>query len=374
MSKFKTNLIKFNKILLITFLFFLFFDLILGKFIYKKFLRKNFTDVHHNTYIESSYDHTLDKELDVIWGSPRYRICTDKNGFRESCINRSSVQKKNFELAIIGDSFTEGVGLNYEETFVGIFSEKIGREKVANLGVSSYSPSIYYLKIKYLLEKNYRFGEVIIFIDLSDLVDEAACYIFFNDNISRRENYNSCINLGVKFFDKDYLNLLRNNFRLTFESFILFRNFLIYKNITKKKPSSYQLNSPRSSWTYNYKKELYNNYSLADAQKLQIDKMVLLYNLLKTYNIEMSIAVYPWPNTIYFDKPDNIYTKMWRDFCVSKCKNFYNFNNVFFDQLKTHDKDEVIIKNFLEGDVHFNAYGSKLLAVDFYKKFLKNNK
>ena len=30
----------------------------------------------------------------------------------------------------------------------------------------------------------------------------------------------------------------------------------------------------------------------------------------------------------------------------------------------------MIIKNFLEGDVHFNAYGSKLLEVDFYKQFL----
>lgn len=94
MSKFKTNLIKFNKILLITFLFFLFFDLILGKFIYKKFLRKNFTDVHHNTYIESSYDHTLDRELDVIWGSPRYRICTDKNGFREFVKTDQAFKKK----------------------------------------------------------------------------------------------------------------------------------------------------------------------------------------------------------------------------------------------------------------------------------------
>lgn len=373
MSKFTVNLIKFNKILIITILFFLCFDFILGKFIYKKFLRKNFIDIYNFVYVDNNvYDHTLDKNLDVITGNIRYRLCTDNNGFRVFCNNISN-QKKKYEIAIIGDSFTEGVGLNYEETFVGIFSEKIGKEKVANLGVVSYSPSIYYLKLKELINKGYKFQEVIIFIDLSDLVDETSCYKFSKNAIIRRENFNSCINLGIEFFDKKYLNFFNKNLKLSYQSFVIFQKFLLKKNIIKKKPNSFQLNTPRSSWTYNYKKNLYNNYSLEEAKKLMIDKIELLYDLLKVNNIKMSIAVYPWPNTIYYDNSKNIYTEMWKNFCIGKCKNFYDFNNIFFDQLKTLSKDEVIIKNFLEEDIHYNAFASKLIAIDLYKKYIELN-
>lgn len=374
MKKILNQLLTFSKILFFVLIFFTLFDFVLGKFIYKKFLRKNFIDVNSKipVYIDSTYDHTLGKGLDQITGNIRYRICTDQNGFRTFC-NNTNNRSKNYDIAIIGDSFTEGVGLNYEETFVGIFSKKIGEKNVANLGVSSYSPSIYYLKIKDLIKKKYKFKEVIVFVDLSDLVDETSCYNFSENTITRRDNYHSCINLGVKFFDKDYLNYLKHNLTLSFQAFVLVKEFLISKDIIKKTPSSYQLNSPRSSWTFNYKEKLYNNYSLDEAKQLMVSKMDLLYNLLKINNIQLSLAVYPWPNTIYYDNSKNVYFKMWSDFCLDKCKNFYDFNPVFFNQLRTSSKDEVIIKNFLEEDVHFNAHGSKLIGINFYEQFLKQN-
>ena len=45
---------------------------------------------------------------------------------------------KNFEIAFLGDSFVEGVSLNYENTFVGIFEDK-KNISVANLGAFSYT-------------------------------------------------------------------------------------------------------------------------------------------------------------------------------------------------------------------------------------------
>jgi hypothetical protein len=143
MKKFINYLAELKKILLMTFIVFLIFDLILGKFLYKKFLRKDFIDTYDKAYIGSIYDHTHDKNLDVFTGNIRWRLCTDSNGFRVFCNNK--LNKKKFDIAVIGDSYAAGVGLKYEETFVGIFSEKIGVDKVANLGVASYSPSIYYI-------------------------------------------------------------------------------------------------------------------------------------------------------------------------------------------------------------------------------------
>ena len=49
-----------------------------------------------------------------------YTFCTDNHGFKYKCgFNRN----KEFDIAFIGDSFVEGVSLNYEKTFVGIFEK-----------------------------------------------------------------------------------------------------------------------------------------------------------------------------------------------------------------------------------------------------------
>lgn len=88
------------------------------------------------------------------WGPLKYRLCTDANGFKASCHAKSS-DDKNFDIAFIGDSFTEGIGLPYEETFVGVIAQNMPTLKIANLGVSSYSPSIYLSKVKYLLDHGF---------------------------------------------------------------------------------------------------------------------------------------------------------------------------------------------------------------------------
>lgn len=360
-----------SQILIATLMIFLFVDLIFGKFIYKKFIRKNFIDTYQNIYLKNNYDHTLKKELNVIYGNIRYRLCTDKNGFRTFCYNRSN-EKKDYKLALIGDSFTEGVGLNYEDTFAGIFSNKVGINEVANLAVSSYSPSIYFLKLKDFLLQNYKFKEVIIFVDHSDLVDETLCYKFNGEIIIRRKNFNSCINAGVVTADEKIKGFFNNYLRLTLELYIVSEKYLIKHNYLEKKPTSLQLNSPRSSWTYKYDKKIYNNYELSESKKMLIDRMTLVYDLLKQNNIQMSLAVYPWPDTLYYDISKNIHYEMWKDFCYLKCKNFFNLNEVFFNKINSSSKNKVISEYFLEGDFHFNKNGSKLIADELIKQYYKN--
>ena len=149
-----------------------------------------------------------------------------------------------------------------------------------NLAVSSYSPSIYFLKLKDLLRQNFKFKEVIIFVDHSDIVDETLCYKFNGEIIIRRKNFNSCINAGVVTVDEKIKGFFHNYLRLTLELFIVSEKFLIKHNFLEKKPTSLQLNSPRSSWTYKYDK----NYIIITnfrVKKMLIDRMTLVYNLLK---------------------------------------------------------------------------------------------
>ena len=69
--------------------------------------------------------------------------------------------------------------------FDGLYSTfTMGQERVEflNAGVLSYSPSIHYRKIKYLLDRGLQFDEVVLLSDSSDVEDEATSYFCIDDN------------------------------------------------------------------------------------------------------------------------------------------------------------------------------------------------
>ena len=83
------------------------------------------------------------------------------------------MEYKKYDVAFIGDSFTEGVGLNYEDTFVGII-ENLTQKKILNLGIVSSSPSLYLKKLNYILNEGIHFDDLIVAMDLSDIYDELS--------------------------------------------------------------------------------------------------------------------------------------------------------------------------------------------------------
>ena len=113
------------------------------------------------------------------------------------------------------------------------------------------------------------------------------------------------------------------------------------------------------------KKENFQNLDYAEVSSISLKHMQDLYLLLKNYSINLSVAVYPWPGTLRFDKPENAQVKLWRDFCNNKCLNFYNFMPKFFSEIKGKDFYESYKKIYIEGDIHFNSYGNEIIADEF---------
>ena len=117
------------------------------------------------------------------WGGKiEKKLYTNSIGFRDKEIRQ--VEKVNLSkkrILLIGDSFIEGVGLNYENTVAGLLDEYLNdKYEVLNSAVGSYSPSIYYKKTKHYMDEGYKFDQAIIFLDMSDIFDEL--FIKFNSN------------------------------------------------------------------------------------------------------------------------------------------------------------------------------------------------
>ena len=98
-------------------------------------------------------------------------------------------------ILFIGDSFVEGVTFSYEDTFVGIIDSVLSKQGIEtlNAGRASYSPIIYWRRIKFLIEElGVQFNEVVVFIDISDAQDEARKYeLSKNKNVKRRSRKSS---------------------------------------------------------------------------------------------------------------------------------------------------------------------------------------
>ena len=336
----------------------LIFDLFFGKYFFPNI---NETE---NIYIRHSiYHHTIKPNFnsELRWGKNLYTACSNNLGFKSKCNIKAN---KNFDLAFIGDSFTEGIGYPYEKTFVGII-EKESKLKIANLAASSYSPIIYFFKTKELLNDGISFEHLIVFIDISDVQDEAEIYKDCGQYVCERIFYgrNSfLIDLRIKLVKSLPLHY---NFYKKVKSLVLKKPNRLYD----KETSYLDKNFNRSAWTYNHEISGYGDGGVKEGIKNSLLYMKKLHKLLEENEIKLSVAVYPWPGQLLHDQENSLQVKIWKKFCENRCSRFINYFPVFFDFLKNQSKDQVIEKFYIPGNFHFNEDGNKLIADFFVKNF-----
>lgn len=58
---------------------------------------------------------------------------------------------------------------------------------------------------------------------------------------------------------------------------------------------------------------------------------------------------------------------MWKKFCLQRCERFINLSS-YFENIKL-SKSETIKKYYINGDIHFNQYGSELISELFLENF-----
>ena len=372
--------LKILLIIFISFFLFLIIDYYFGKIFVDKYIQSIKDDPIYHKKQRVRHDffhHTLAPNIDYKktgWGPKIYRLCTDEWGLKYKCNTKS---KNTYKLAIIGDSFVEGIGFPYEETFAGIINFKTIPE-IANLGVSSYSPKIYYSKLKYFIEKGFKFNHVIIFIDVSDLIDDMNSYVLLRDGKVRDKKWNKQIEwyINAKFpvLDQLIFKFTKNNrYRATDTILTPLKIFISNENLKIediKKIYDKKMNL-RAMWTYTNETKIKGfDYGIDQGIEEQIRTMDMIYDYLADKKIKLSIAVYPWPQTILYDVPYNKHVKIWEEFCKRRCVNFINHYPLFMNINDSDEKKIEIIKKYYQvGDIHFNAEGNKLIAEDFLKKF-----
>ena len=314
----------------------------------------------------SIYHHELKKNYKGK-GRQNEIIITNDYGFiqleKQSKINLKD--KKN--VVLIGDSFTQGAGIDYEDTFAGILTREFKDKKnLINLSAVSYSPSIYYYKTKYFIEKyNMKFSDMYLFIDISDPYDELYRYEVVNERVVNRKNLdNPFINTRHDKMIYYLKKFITKNTTILYFTLVNIKKVFNKKNVEEKLFSEnygFIINHQANLWTFDdkyFEEEGYKGINLC------MKYLKLLKRLLDKHNANLSIVVYPWPGQIYRDDKNYKQSSIWQEWAIKNNVKFIDISKLFFrEKNKTlSEKLDFIDKHYIKKDMHFNKNSHKIVA------------
>lgn len=324
-----------------------------------------------------TYHHDLRPNVDVQarWGQLTHRLCTDAHGFKSPCdLNQEQKSNPHYDIAFIGDSFTEAMGMPYEQSFVGLYAQAHPNLRVANLAVSSYAPSIYLKKVEAILAQGITFNELVVLPDISDIQDEAIFYKIRHGVVEDIIPSGMLVNASRRFQERfgRYFSMTSNLFLKVsqdLERFFNKRNGTIKKTVKTNYPDH-----PRAHWTFTPDSNEYGDAGVEGGVSQAVASMRQLKMLLDKHHIKLVIAVYPWDTQLKHGDSNHRGVTVWRDFCKDEhCARFVDLNAAFFSEVKHLGLEGSIQKYQIPGDTHFNESGNRLIFENLNQKLSESN-
>ena len=301
------------------------------------------------------------------WGHLLHSLSTNSLGFKDRAVRDVPLKSSQYRILFIGDSFTEGVGYEYEKTFVGKIDEELKGYNIESLnaGVVTYSPTIYFKKIEYLIETvGLDFDHLVVFLDISDILDEAETYRIQDGRVVSLEEKRKMSD--IEYFIFQYTGLVKNLWLLVRNIQDMLNSVQHPNDLRTAEDLEYAVNIPRDLWTI--KEKYLTEFGRAGLKKAS-RFMDQLYDLTQKHHITMALAVYPWPTQIMHEDLDSIQVRFWQEWAGRHSVLFMNFFPEFIEP--GMDPRRVIKTYFIKGDTHWNEKGHQLMAEGFLEKFRK---
>lgn len=285
--------------------------------------------------------HTLRANVTAksLWGSRWTTYHTNSLGYRDARQRVISQEPSGVRVVILGDSFTEGSGVEYADTFsarVGtLWQKKNGVPiEVLNAGVSSYCPSLEFRKLSQFLERGYTTDVVILMLDTSDVFDEAKSKYNFTTHQDRR--------LG---------EVLRPHFLSLFS----------YLHRSPPHTEDYDLwKYPPERGRWIESDAAYEEWGRQGVALCQ-QNIQALSQLCQTHHIKFYLVIYPWPRQLQLRaEPSRLETL----FIPFAHQQRIPLINLYPDFLALKDWKPF----YITGDVHWNEKGHAFVAQKLFEQ------
>ena len=314
----------------------------------------------------------------TVWGESEYPFATNSL----ACVDRSArevpLESDARRVLLLGDSFTEGIGVPFAESFAGLLEERLGPAgiEVLNAGVVSFSPRLYRLRLEDLLRREgLRVDELVVLIDMSDIQDEVL-YRHFEPHVpGALERARGRVGRFLRdhSFTLHTLDTLlaarrreakRELYGLT--DLPPWLDYFWLDNIDTEPMADPTFRRVRLTWD---DADMAGNRWAELGIGLATENMDGVAELCREFEIELSVAVYPWPPQIAEGDAQSRQIGLWRDWCERRGARFVDLFPTF---LAAPDKspEAIVAEEFLKGDVHWNAAGHRRMA-DALEPFLR---
>ncbi len=303
------------------------------------------------------------------WLGTSYEFKTNSLGFRDQQVRKVPATDSRPRILILGDSAPEGM-TEWHDSFIGRLADHFPQYDFLNGSVEGYSPSNYLNTARMVAREGVDVDEVMVFLDISDVQDEAA---FFHDKdpsgavgIANGKVSKSSTYSDLRLWINNHL-LLTNDVMQWFEQTLV--GFGWYHLDLGHGGDEFDLE--RSAWTYRKVSDAdpyevgYAPLGVEGGMAKEKAKMDLLWRELQDRNIALSVVVDPWPAQLAHDSVNSRQVTMWRDWCQGRCKRFITMFPTFFAVKQQCPRTQPgcwYLNYFIFGDTHYNSAGEALAA------------
>ncbi len=320
------------------------------------------------------YHHGLlpNRSQTTHWGGIPYQIHTNALGFRDAAVRHIPLQSDKYRILFMGDSHTEGVGIDFSESFTGLLTDKIDTTQIEilNAAAVSYSPKLYYYKTQYLLEEvGLDIDEIYVFMDISDIQNEYAYEAFephqtsFQDFLSDIERairkhsfvYYALRNIYLQHQQQAFYKAISKEQLAHNNTIDIYRTFFSHFN------NEVLLNNPQfhttvSEWFSD--ESLYQRWGKKGVG-LMTENMQKLVTLCKQHKVALTITVHPWRNNVMRGEEEDRHVTYWRAFANENDIGFINLYPLFINEISPR---KIIENYFIPYDNHWTTTGHQLVA------------
>lgn len=303
----------------------------------------------------------------INWPSFTYYIITNSFGFRDSKIGEKKI-KNNKYITFLGDSMTFAQGVDYEESFVGVFNKKVKENngfEVLNMGIGGHhiydQEKLFY---DFVEKRNEKPSHVII------CMNEHFVYLFENTH------KNNFIKDGYLFNKKKWkFAYLKRMLDSKIAAYSFFRNHLRslqtkYIKMKKEKSIPYlELYSKKNKMSdENIRKRLYSKLKQFDeyCNNFGVKTIYVYIPTADSFHFNNFLANYGEDENNY---DVDLYEKIIKEYCENNAIEFYSIKSA----LEKQHKEGHMLR--FKTDGHFNNFANKIIGEYLYEKiFVEDNK
>jgi len=364
------------KIILVNLTLFLLLDRVAGTLYFKQTLRDRESRKKSGVRVmHPDYHHGLKplaKGMET-WGRDSFLLCTNSLGMRDREPRQVPWGSDRKRVVWIGDSFTEGLGVGFEASFMGLFAQNAPPDvEHLNMGVVSYSPELYARKLEDHLKKGLRVDTLVVCLDNSDIQDEILYHSIYDQTPTIHFYMDSNL-AGTAGGSPDTArtvmyrlqSLYRNTHSLTWQ--------LLEGTLHDGDPG----NGALSPWDRRYHHE--RAHVATDTAVLRrwgrlglsymSTNMDRIRKMAREKGFAMKVVIYPWPNHVADGAFDNAYTRYWTDYCATHGIQMINLFECFRVLSDRIGGQRVVDSLYIKGDMHFTRAGNRFLYDEMLRRW-----